>query len=422
MAKMGEARKQKLKKALTDWLAERAESFGTIEQLPSGRLRVRFWANDARFSSPHTYDSLIDARAWLDEQRKAVLGGYWTDPRVAAAEEKKAAASSVSVNDLFAVYMEEGDLKPRTRDLYLYQWGRMIEGSIGREQVTQVTPLMVAEWQMGLPTAPRQREQARGLLRAVLNLAIEQGRIVVNPAVTSRRKTKDKRALRRDPSRTFRLTREQVTALAEVMPPKHRFAVLFAAGTGLRFGEMAALQRDDLTILRDEQGAIARVRVHVQRAVTRAKNDEGRMVHVVGPPKTEAGYRMVALPSRLHDELERHLRRYADEEASGLVFPGSTGGYMTPSSVYGERPGVRRHGSGRKARRSKGRGWFRARVEVGVPKARWHVLRHTAISEAVDAGARPADLLARFGHTDIATSEIYQHAAIEADDRLADRL
>lgn len=280
----------------------------------------------------------------------------------------------------------------------------------------------MTEWRAGLPPAPRQREQANDLLRAVLNLAIEQGRIVVNPAATSRRKTRDKRTRRRDPSKTFRLTREQVQVLADAMPPKFRFAVLFAAGTGLRFGEMAALRRTDFTIIRDDMGQVQRIRVRVERAVVLTKGENGRQVMIVGTPKTEAGYRTVALPARLHGELERHLGEYASQAENGLVFPGPSGGYLTSSAIYGEKPGIRKHGTGRKARSSKGRGWFRARVVAGVPNARWHLLRHTAVSEAVDAGAGPADLLARFGHTNLGTSAIYQHSATEADDSLADRL
>lgn len=419
MARLTDKRKRDLRIALELWLRERGDAFGTIEQLPSGRLRARYAVDAGRFSAPTTYDNLTDARAWLEEQRKAVLGGYWVDPRRVESDARHA---STSLNELFAMYMAEGDLKPRTRDLYTSQWRRLIEPTVGAKSVVALTPLEVVEWRNSLPPAPRQREQANDLLRAVLNLAIEHGRITTNPAVTTRRKTAARRTRRRDPERTFRLTRQQVAALADAMQPKYRFAVLFSAGTGVRIGELGALRRSDLTIIRDEEGRIIRARVRVERAVTQAKGEDGKLRTFEGTPKTDAGIRTIALPSRLHDELEAHLSEHAMPGSDGLLFTSPNGDYLTLSAIYGEKPGLKRHGRGRKPTPTKGRGWWRARVEAGVPKARWHLLRHTAISEAVDAGARPADLLARFGHTDLSTSAIYQHSATEADDNLADRL
>lgn len=398
-------------------------AFGTLRQTASGRLQARYVGPDEqRYTAPMTFDNLADADGWLATVRREIMLGTWTSPGVTLSDPPMVEVAEVTLNQLFASYMDEGDLKPRTRDLYSSQWQRLVAQTLGDQAVTSVTPTMVAQWRASLPPAPRQREQVGDLVRAVLNLAIERQLVLSNPAATSRRKTRDKRGAQRDPKRTFRLTRDQVATAADAMPEHRRFAVLFAAGTGVRFGEMAALRRSDLVIEVDDAGVMTRARVRIERAVTRARGEDGRMVTIEGMPKTAAGVRTLAVPSRLHSELERHLSAYAAPGANGLIFPGISGGHLTSSELYGEKPGVRKNGKGRKARLSRGRGWFRARVEAGVPNARWHLLRHTAISEAVDAGARPADLLARFGHTDLATSAIYQHSAAEADDNLADRL
>jgi len=407
-------------------LARRPTSaFGSLRVLPSGRIQARYVGTDERrYTAPLTFDTLADADAWLSIVRGQIALGAWVSP-----DDKPASqlGSRMTLDEVFAAYMEEGDLKPRTRDIYTYQWERLIRADepgvmdLGRRDAASLTAGDVASWRATLPAAARQRQQAADLLRAVLNLAIERTELKSNPAATSRRKTQGKVTRRRDPKRTFRLTREQIETLADAMPVQHRFAVILSAGTGVRFGELAALRRSDLTIVRDDDGEMTRARLTIERAVSLAKGPDGRRVVVEGTPKTDAGIRTIAIPSRLHDELQAHLKTYAAPGPDGLLFPGPSGGHLTSSALYGEKPGVRKHGKGRK-HPSKGRGWFRARVEAGVPNARWHLLRHTAISEAVDAGARPADLLARFGHTDMATSAIYQHAAAEADDLLADRL
>ena len=400
-------------------------AFGSLRVLPSGRIQARYnGADERRYTAPLTFDTLADADEWLAIVRGQIALGTWVSPD---AQPSKTSQARLTLDQLFEAYMVEGDLKPRTRDIYTYQWERLIRArepgviDLGDREAADLTASDVALWRASLPRAARQRQQAADLLRAVLNLAIERTELQSNPAATSRRKTQGKVARRRDPKRTFRLTREQIESLADAMPPQYRFAVLLSAGTGVRFGEMAALRKSDLTILWDDARVMTRARLRIERAVALAKGPDGRRSVVEGTPKTDAGIRTVAIPSRLHGELLAHLDTFAAPGVDGLLFPGPSGGHLTSSAIYGEKPGVRKHGKGRK-HPSKGRGWFRARVEAGVPTARWHLLRHTAISEAVDAGARPADLLARFGHTDMTTSAIYQHAAAEADDNLADRL
>lgn len=210
-----------------------------------------------------------------------------------------------------------------------------------------LTPLDVAGWRSGLPSAPRQRGQVGDLLCAVLNLAIEHGRVATNPAATSRRKMKGRNTRQRDPEPTFRLTRDQVVALADAMPPHYRFAVLLAAGTGLRVGEMGALRRSDLTIICDDSGTMARARIRVERAVAQAKGEDGHLKTSEGTSKTAAGIRTIALPARPHDELQAHLSAHAGDGPDGLPFPGPSGAHLTLSAIYGEKPGMHRHGRGR---------------------------------------------------------------------------
>jgi len=419
------ARERAAGRARTALARRPTSAFGSLRVLPSGRIQARYIGTDERrYTAPLTFDTLADADEWLAIARGQIALGTWISPGAQTANVSRA---RLTLDQIFKAYMDEGDLKPRTRDIYTYQWERLIRADepgvidLGNRDAASLTASDVAVWRASLPPAARQRQQAADLLRAVLNLAIERTELESNPAATSRRKTQGKVTRRRDPKRTFRLTREQIETLADAMPPKYRFAVLLSAGTGVRFGELAALRRSDLTILRDDAKVMTRARLRIERAVSLAKGPDGHSSVIEGTPKTDAGIRTVAIPSRLHDELQAHLDTYVAPGVDGLLFPGPSGGHLTSSGLYGEKPGVRKHGKGRK-HPSKGRGWFRARVEAGVPNARWHLLRHTAISEAVDAGARPADLLARFGHTDMATSAIYQHAAAEADDNLADRL
>ena len=223
-------------------------NFGTIDLLPSGRLRARYVGPDERrHNAPHTFDTLVDADAYLLTIRQQIAAGAWLSPAEQQRADRVAAISGTTANTLFEDYLEEGDLKQGTIDLYRYQWHRFIEPSIGAQAVAELTATDVADWRAQLPPGSRQREQTEDLLRAVLGLAIERRLINFNPAARTRRKRKGRntRAKARD---TILLSPAEVAALAKAMPPERSFAVLISAWCGLRQGEMFALRRSDLNI------------------------------------------------------------------------------------------------------------------------------------------------------------------------------
>lgn len=418
---MTETEKTRLARALERRRKSGRGDFGTIDQLASGRLRVRYVGlDDRRHTAPITYDNLGDADTWLAGVRREMMLGTWRSPHELESDRRAAKVKGTTVDQMFGAYLAEGDLRPRSRDLYEYQWWRLVSPTLGSIEIASLSPTDVADWKAALPEAPRQREQVSDLLRAVLNLAIDRELIDRNPAARSRRKVKGKIA--RSPRREVRrLTREEVARIAAHMPPERQCAVLLSAYTGLRFGELAGLRRRDLALRRTEQGELIGTTLTVSRGVTRPKGADGIRRSIEGPTKSDAARRSIAVPTGLLGRLDTHLAGYAQMGTDGLLFPTASGGLLTPTALYGEKPGIAKHGTGR-AHPTKGRGFYAARVAAGRPEANWHQLRAFAISEAVDAGASPADLLRRFGHTDLRTSGLYQRTAQAADDALAERL
>ena len=90
-------------------------------------------------------------------------------------------------------------------------------------------------------------------------------------------------------------TAEQVHALAEAIMPRYRAAVLLAAGTGLRPGEVTGLERRHIDFLRRE--------VHVEQQVVKPV---GKAAYI-GPLKTATSRRVVELPDVVIEALARHV-------------------------------------------------------------------------------------------------------------------
>lgn len=108
----------------------------------------------------------------------------------------------------------------------------------------------------------------------------------------------------------------QVYALADAVTPRFRALVLLAAFGGLRRGELFGLTRGDIDLLH------LTVDVRVQRQESR------RGKALIGPPKTLAGRRTLALPTEVVPELEAHLARWVSVEPTASIFVGEQGGAL----------------------------------------------------------------------------------------------
>ncbi|MGO1226530.1 MAG: tyrosine-type recombinase/integrase [Brachybacterium sp.] len=258
----------------------------------------------------------------------------------------------------------------------------------------RVPAAVLSGWQAaGAPVAPSApvdpaagrtaAAQAYRLLRAVLNQATADGLIPHNPA-------RVKGAGQVDHPERLPLSAEEVTALAAAMPPRLRAAVLVAAWSGLRPGELFALRRADVDA---EAGTVT---------VRRSLHELPGSPITYGPPKSAAGCRTVALPGSVAAALADHLAEHTGPDAEALVFGKPDGSPM---------------GSG-----ARSRALAPAREAVGRPDATWHHLRHTGATLAAIAGATQAELQARIGHSTPRAAAIYQHARADRDRWIADQL
>ena len=94
--------------------------------------------------------------------------------------------------------------------------------------------------------------------------------------------------------------------------------VLLAAWCGLRRGELLALSRRDVDLLRET--------VRVERSSYQLTHGD----ITYGPPKTEAGRRSVAIPPHVVPLLLAHLNAYVGPDPEALVFTGTKGGPLRP--------------------------------------------------------------------------------------------
>ena len=332
--------------------------------------------------APTTFQSIEDAEEWLLQERKLIEKDEWTPAKSRRAKVRRAVEA---FGPYAETWLEQRDIKTRTRALYRSQLDRFLLPEFGEVSLRDITPQVVRAWHNKLDRQhPTQRAHVYSLLRAILNEAVRDDILAKNPC-NIRSAGITKRTIEIEPATT-----DEIKALVAAMPERYQVFVLIAAWCGLRFGELSELRRKDIDV---EAGV-----VHVRRAVVW---DAGEPV--VGPPKNGFG-RRVAMPPHIVGTVTAHVERFAAPGLDGLLFHAIKDESRQVSSNT-----VRRH-------------WMKARVAAGLPTMRVHDLRHTGAVLAALAGATSKENQDRLGHLSASAADRYQHVARGRDAEIARKL
>ena len=164
--------------------------------------------------------------------------------------------------------------------------------------------------------------------------------------------------------------------------------LLLELATGLRRGEILALQWDDLNV----QTGTLRVERQVQRI-------QGKLA--VAQPKTRASCRSILLPA----PVLKILKQYRQNVSSRWMFPSprKEDSPLDPAAVRKKLSAVLRR--------------------AGCPAARFHDLRHTFATSALEHGMDIKTLSTVIGHVSSATTlNVYAHITDEMRQKAADKI
>lgn len=300
-------------------------------------------------------------------------------PRTARAPELPRADDPASLHALILRWLEHKrrDIRPATYRAYVNALWDVVE-HLGARMPAELTVLDIETFVTRLRDEQGARKAGRALhqLRMVLKQAVRWEVLGRNVAEAARKPKVDREEM-------LVWTPAQVARFLEAARA-HRLAPLFtlAISTGMRKGELLGLQWEDV----DLEGRLLTVRRSL------SVNPQGQ--YEVGLPKTDKGRRRVALAQDTVEALRAHWRaehrgRRAPR-AGDFVFTAASGNYVQPRQLDKV---------------------YRALTQAaGVPRIRFHDLRHTAASLLIRRGV-PAKVVAdRLGHADPSfTLKVYTH-------------
>lgn len=199
------------------------------------------------------------------------------------------------------------------------------------------------------------------------------------------------------PARYSRDEVRQIMSWVTSNPAPAHLGIALALNTGMRIGEICALQWSDIDL---EARTIS-----VSRTLARLYNVEERETEIIiGAPKTTSSRRQIPITRPLH----RLLKRFA-----GAV---NADYYLLTSAKRWIEPAVYR----RQVRR--------VMAECGIsPVRKFHAFRHTFASLLIEGGCDVKTVSAILGHSDVSTTmNVYVHPSekskMEAVNRVMGRL
>ena len=355
---------------------------GAVDRLPSGRYRLRLTdPATGRRTAAGTFTTRADAERALAAAVSAQDRGTFVSAQ------RTITLTDYSVQWLATRLTSNGTrLRPRVRELYEGQLRLHILPTLGPAPLAKLRATTVRSWHSGLvdngPGASTAAKCYR-LLRAILNTAVEDGLLAVNPG-TIRGAGAERASERAIP------TIAQVIRLADAVDPRYRALVLLAAFGGLRRGELFGLRRRHVDV------ATGTVTVEAQR------QQLAHGEHVICPPKSDAGRRTVAVPPQALEALQDHIQRWTEPRPDAWVFTGAKGGALR-DAVWQQN-------------------WDQARRSIGLPDLHFHDLRHVAATLTAATGAGVKEIMHRLGHSSTQAALRYQHATPERDRAIADAI
>ena len=165
----------------------------------------------------------------------------------------------------------------------------------------------------------------------------------------------------------------------------YKFGILFALYTGLRVGELCALEWDDI---RDGN-------VYISKTVQRIRQEKKTVVQI-STPKTRSSNRVIPIPAFLHPLVEN----YRDV---GPVIKTTQGKMVEPRLMQLH--------------------FNKYILQCNLDKANFHALRHTFATRCIEAGFDVKTLSEILGHTDVKTTlNRYVHSSYDLKQSNMDKL
>lgn len=354
-------------------MPRRVRGEGSIRKRPSGLWEARCYGPSGRRLSYYGHTQR-EARSKLQDALHQMRLGAFAEP------------DRQTLAEFLASWLHtiQPTIKHSTHHSYSAMVAKHLADSrLARTPLLKVTPQAIQyhlRERQNVGYSARTVQYLRSILRQALGLAVRWGMVARNAAALADSPRVPKHEI--EP-----LTPEQARRMLDTARSDRLYALYaVAVGLGMRQGEILALRWPDVDL-----GAAT---LSVRGTLTWRSGGGWE----ISEPKTERSRRVTSLPAPCVAALREHKVKQLEErliagqrwQDNGLVFTTKIGTPLNQSRLLKE---------------------FRALLEsAGLPRIRFHDLRHTCASLLLAQGVGPRQIMELLGHSQIGlTMDTYTH-------------
>ena len=341
---------------------------------------------------------------FYDENEKAKYGYVYAKTYVEVKQkllEKKAAASRqpdnisgqrISYNEVLDAWLQSSrmNIKESTYARYVHLINTHIRPHLGNYQISKISTQRIErflEQQLergrldnGRPLSPKTVTDILTIVKSTMEYAKYHNlNVICNlKKLTIKKREKEMRVL----------CQSEQNALIQVLMHEmdlYKFGVLLALYTGIRIGELCALQWEDLNM----KTATLKIRKTMQRIQDTRVGAASKTKVIITEPKSQCSFREIPLPGFITDIANEFI-----DHPKAFILTGDKKKYVEPRTMQNR---------------------FKGYVcESGIRQANFHALRHTFATRCVEVGFELKSLSEVLGHANVnITLNRYVHSSFD---------
>ena len=345
----------------------RAHHEGSVRQRPDGRWEVRFTipASDGEKARRKSY------YCHTKQEAVQILRGQW-DPQWNLGPN---GTTLLTVGEWLEIWLEHKELSLKPSTLRHYKSViRCHLKPLFRRRIYQLSLTYIEAFyreKLHGGVSPGTLLAFHKILHQALRYAVKEGILLSNPAAGADLPTRPVYT-----ANVFSRSQQlQLIENTEMIP--HGICIRLALGTGLRIGEIVALQWGDIDL---------------SERVLKVRRTQGKRAEETLSPKTKNSHRAIPLTQNTAEDLAAWFKKMEPTTLDTPVFPDEDGGYLLARKLRAE---------------------YKQLLEtLHLPSYSFHTLRHTFATRALEVGMDYKTLSILLGHSSVTfTLDVYAHCS-----------